>query len=150
MTARHDGAGFLMHRSWCEDAALAHEIALPGGRHAPTTARARLGELLAERLDELALFDVTVLVSELVTNAVRHANAGEQDTIVVHVALAADVLRIEVCDRGPGFTPPAVPGARPDGGGNGLVLLSRMSTSWGVATGDGTCVWFERELARAG
>jgi hypothetical protein len=65
----------------------------------------------------------------------------------VHVAIAPHVLRVEVCDAGPGFEPPAVPRPRPEGGGNGLVLLARMSSSWGVACDAGTCVWFERTVA---
>jgi anti-sigma regulatory factor (Ser/Thr protein kinase) len=152
MSAQGERAGFLMRASWRDDALLARRIELPGGSQAPGEARQTLTELLATRLDATDLFDVTVLISELVTNAVRHGRADAADaTIVAHVAIAPDVLRIEVCDRGPGFTPPAAPAQRPEGGGNGLVLLASLSTSWGVAPADGgTCVWFERELARAG
>ena len=149
MTAQPDAAGFLMRESWRADVVLARKIELPGGRYAPGTARTTLGEMLAERLDETDLFDASVLVSELVTNAVRHGRADEDETIVVHVAIAPDVLRVEVCDHGPGFEPPAVPRPRRHGGGNGLVLLARMSSTWGVAGDDGTCVWFERALAPA-
>jgi anti-sigma regulatory factor (Ser/Thr protein kinase) len=152
MSAREDQSGFLMRASWREDALLAHRIELAGGSQAPGEARRTLKELLAARLDATDLFDVTVLISELVTNAVRHGLADAEDaTIVAHVAIASDVLRIEVCDRGPGFTPPAAPVPRPEGGGNGLVLLASLSTAWGVARAEGgTCVWFERELARDG
>jgi anti-sigma regulatory factor (Ser/Thr protein kinase) len=151
VSTREDRTGFLMRASWRDDAVLAQRIELSGGSKAPGEARQTLTELLAARLDATDLFDVTVLISELVTNAVRHGQAGEDATIVAHVAIAPDVLRIEICDRGPGFTPPAAPTPRPEGGGNGLVLLASLSTSWGVAPADGgTCVWFERELARAG
>jgi anti-sigma regulatory factor (Ser/Thr protein kinase) len=138
-----------MRQSWRADVVLAHTLELSGGRFAPSRARARFEELLAERLGEDDLFDVCVLVSELVTNAVRHAGADEHETVIVHLAIAPDVLRVEVCDQGPGFEPPAVPRRRSSGGGNGLVLLARMSSDWGVASGDGTCVWFERLLAEA-
>ena len=90
--------------------------------------------------------DVVVLVSELITNAVRHGGADERQTIVVHVAIAPHVLRVEVCDQGQGFVTPAVPRPHPEGGGNGLVLLARLSSTWGVASDDRTCVWFERAL----
>jgi len=114
-----------MRATWRDDALLAQRIELPGGSQAPGEARQTLTALLATRLDASDLFEVTVLISD-------------------------DVLRIEVCDRGPGFIPPAAPAPRPEGGGNGLVLLASLSTSWGVAPADGgTCVWFERELARA-
>ncbi|MEA2128765.1 MAG: serine/threonine-protein kinase RsbW [Solirubrobacteraceae bacterium] len=140
-------AGFLMAASWRADVVLAHTFELQGGRHAPAAVRSRVGSLLAEHLDGDDLLDVIVLVSELITNAVRHGRADEDRTIVVHVAIAPHVLRVEVCDGGPGFVPPAVPRPRPEGGGNGLVLLARMSSGWGVACDDGTCVWFERALA---
>jgi anti-sigma regulatory factor (Ser/Thr protein kinase) len=147
MSPRPDPVGYLMRDSWRTDAVLAHKVELAGGNDAPAAARAVLERLLAGRLGALDLFDTLVLVSELVTNAVRHGRCGSDETVILHVALAPGVLRVEVCDQGPGFTPPAVVGARPEGGGNGLVLLDRMSTAWGVAGDDGTCVWFERELA---
>jgi anti-sigma regulatory factor (Ser/Thr protein kinase) len=140
-------AGFLMRASWRTDVVLAHTLELQGGHHAPHVVRSRVGTLLAEHLDGDDFLDVIVLVSELITNAVRHGRADAHATIVVHVAIAPDVLRVEVCDEGPGFVPPAVPRARPEGGGNGLVLLARMSSSWGVACDDGACVWFERALS---
>jgi hypothetical protein len=61
--------------------------------------------------------------------------------------MSRDCLRIEVCDQGPGFTRPDAPRTRADGGGNGLMLLDRLSSAWGVSGDDGTCVWFERALA---
>jgi len=147
MSALPDPAGFLMRDSWRADAVLTHKVELRGGPDAPAQARASLARILGGRLGGLDLFDVTVLVSEVVTNAVRHGNAGHDETVIVHVALAPGVLRVEVCDQGPGFERPDVIGARPEGGGNGFVLLERMSSAWGVAGDDGTCVWFERELA---
>lgn len=141
--------GFLMRESWRADIVLGRRFELTGGPDAPAAARVSFTAVLAARLGEDDLRDCCVLVSELVSNAVRHAAADESQTIVVHVAIAPSVLRVEVCDQGPGFDPPAVPRNRPEGGGNGLVLLARMSSSWGVAGDDGTCVWFERTLAPA-
>jgi hypothetical protein len=141
--------GFLMHDAWRADAVLARRLELGCGRHAPARARAWVAALLTGHLAAEALDDVEVLVSELVTNAVRHGCADPTDTIVVHLALAPDVVRIEVCDHGPGFEPPAVPRPHATGGGNGLVMLAKLSSSWGVAGDDGTCVWFERTLPPA-
>jgi len=147
MMSRTGPAGFLMRDSWrASELVLTHRLELAGGQFAPAAARATMTELLACRLGEDDLFDVSVLVSELVTNAVRHASADERQTIVVYVALTRQTLRMEVCDQGPGFEPPDMPRSRPEGGGNGLVLLARMSSDWGVAAVDGTCVWFERVL----
>jgi len=141
--------GFLMRDSWRPDVVLACKLEIDGGRDAPGHARAAVNELLGERLDREWLFGVGVLVSEVVTNAVRHGGADRNRTVVVHVALAYEVLRVEVCDQGLGFTPPRNPRPRSQGGGIGLVLLDRMSSRWGVALDDGTCVWFERDLAPA-
>ena len=121
------------------------DVELPSTTSAPAQARGAL-DRMAGSIAPHRMRDVRLLVSELVTNAVRHGGADEAQTIIVHVAIAPDVLRVEVCDQGPGFTPPDDPLPRPEGGGNGLVLLSRMSSSWGVAGDEGTCVWFERML----
>ena len=147
MSGQPQPAGFLMRESWRGDAVFAQKFELRGVRFAPGAVRARCGELLGARLDGDDLLEVIVLISELITNAVRHGGADEAETIVVHVAIAPHVLRVEVCDRGPGVEPPAVPRRRPRGGGNGLVLLARMSSRWGVDCDDGTCVWFERALS---
>jgi len=90
--------------------------------------------------------DLELLISELVTNCVRHAGLAEgTDQIKVHAAVAPERLRIEVCDTGEGFTPGAarVRSYEAGDGGLGLVLLDRLSAVWGVATGDGVCVWAE-------
>ena len=149
MSGPREPAGFLMFDSWAPDAVLSHKLELSGGWHAAREARRRLTALLAGRVSPDDLSDVVVLTSELVTNAVRHGGAGPGDEIVVHLAIAANVLRVEVCDFGPGFVPPAVLRPRARGGGNGLVLVERLSSCWGVSGDDGTCVWFERLLEPA-
>jgi anti-sigma regulatory factor (Ser/Thr protein kinase) len=141
-------AGFLMRGSWRADVVLAYKVELQGGVDAPAMARGHVRLQLTGRVGDEDLDDVLVLASELVTNAVRHGDAGEDETIVVHLAIATDLLRVEVCDHGPGFVAPAVLRPRSQGGGNGLILVARLSSSWGVSGDDGTCVWFERRLAR--
>jgi anti-sigma regulatory factor (Ser/Thr protein kinase) len=136
-----------MRGSWRADAVLAHRLELPGGAVTAATARRWVAAQLAQHVSPADLLDIEVLVSELVTNAVRHGHAGEDESIVVHLAIGAGVLRVEVCDQGPGFTPPAALRPRPEGGGHGLLLVERLSSAWGVASDDGTCVWFERVLA---
>lgn len=91
------------------------------------------------------LDDAVLLTSELVTNAVRHADVAAEDAIEVTVALDTRVLRIAVRDRGPGFDPEAV---RPRSeGGWGLDLMRRLSSRWSVDRADHvTEVWFEIDL----
>jgi signal transduction histidine kinase len=99
---------------------------LPGGTPAPSDARHRVLEALGEVLRPEERSNVALLVSELVTNAVRHGGmVNQSDVIKVHAAVAPERTRIEVCDSGPGFSPgrPQVRSFEAGGGGLGLVLL---------------------------
>ena len=89
--------------------------------------------------------DLRLLVTELVTNGVRHSS--ERGPVTVAVELGETTVRVEVSDCGRGFSPPSAPMPRDDGsGGWGLQLVDRVASGWGVKVQDGTCVWFE--LAR--
>jgi anti-anti-sigma factor len=93
--------------------------------------------------------DVRLLVSELVTNAVRHANLATGDVIRLVVDLADHALRVEVHDPGGGFEPkvPEPDPSRPSGWG--LYLVSELSDRWGVDSSDETLVWFELDRPAA-
>lgn len=85
--------------------------------------------------------DVTVLlVSELVTNAMRHGG----DPIRLIADTTASGLRVEVYD-GNGDVFPAIRDVRLDApGGRGLRLVDALADRWGaVAAAAGKCVWFE-------
>jgi anti-sigma regulatory factor (Ser/Thr protein kinase) len=89
--------------------------------------------------------DLRLLVTEVVTNGVRHGS--ERGPVTVDVVLGDQKVRVEVSDQGRGFTPPEAPMPRTDGtGGWGLQLVDRVASSWGVKVDGATCVWFE--LAR--
>jgi anti-sigma regulatory factor (Ser/Thr protein kinase) len=120
----------------------------PGGPEAAGIARHRVLDELGELLDDEERDSLAVPISELVTNSVRHAGMTRaSDVITVHAALSQDLIRIEVCDTGPGFTPdaPRVRNFADGSGGLGLVLLDRLARSWGVAKADDFCVWAEFE-----
>ncbi|MEU6081505.1 ATP-binding protein [Streptomyces sp. NPDC047108] len=91
-----------------------------------------------------AVSDVTVLlVSELVTNALRHATGP----IGVRIQrIRNDALLVEVSDPMPDL--PRERDARPDDeGGRGLQLVSRTSRRWGTRRESaGKTVWFELGL----
>jgi two-component sensor histidine kinase len=82
--------------------------------------------------------DVKLIVSELVTNSVEHADLGESDHIEVWATVdPRGALHVEVRDPGPG--PPA--DAR---SGMGWRILERVADRWGVEHRDGQArVWFE-------
>lgn len=58
--------------------------------------------------------DVRLLVSELLTNPVRHAGLGASDRIRFVVAASTRVVRVEVSHPGPDFEAPSLPIPRPD------------------------------------
>jgi len=86
-----------------------------------------------------------VLVSELVANAIRHADLTEQDPVSVHITADRDRVRVAVRDQGPGFAATSVGGGDPlEPGGQGLVIVDALAESWGVETDSSGCtVWCE-------
>ena len=88
--------------------------------------------------------DILLLVSELVTNAVRHAGVGPDRSLHVQLRRGPRGVRVEVAHPGNGFQHKPVPPSLDAGGGWGLVLVDRIADRWGITgSTDGTCVWFE-------
>ena len=114
-------------------------LRLCGGHTAPARARTALGSLdsnLAELRDEVHL-----LVSELVSNSVIHADAEQ-----VELRATADPggVHVEVSDLGPGFDPEKRPEPSLTGeGGYGLLLVDKVANRWGVERKHRARVWFE-------
>jgi anti-sigma regulatory factor (Ser/Thr protein kinase) len=121
------------------------EVTLAGGRDAPRRARVALlglnGSLAALRQP------VSLLVSELVTNAVRHGGAGLDRTLCLKLDSTPKCVRVEVMDDGPGFQPPAAGAETPLSEGFGLSLVDQIADRWGVELSDGATVWFEIDRA---
>jgi two-component sensor histidine kinase len=91
--------------------------------------------------------DILLLVTELVTNAVRHAGVGPDRSLRVELRRAARWVRVEVAHPGNGFQHKPEPPSLDAGGGWGLVLLDRIADRWGITSwAGGTCVWFELRL----
>jgi two-component sensor histidine kinase len=87
---------------------------------------------------------VTLLVTELISNAIKHAGLGPDDRIVVLASLQPDFVRVEVHDGGPGFDPEVRHATK----GHGLRLVDTLASRWGVEHGTGTRVWFEVDRRR--
>jgi serine/threonine-protein kinase RsbW len=124
------------------------ERELPVAPEAAAEARHALADI-ADSLPDGRGRDVRLLVSELVTNAVRHANLDAGDVILLVVELADRTLRVEVHDPGGGFVPraPAPDPARPSGWG--LYLVAELADRWGVDSDERTLVWFELDRPAA-
>jgi integral membrane sensor domain MASE1/anti-sigma regulatory factor (Ser/Thr protein kinase) len=117
-------------------------VRLAGEADAVPAARRAVQELEAE-LDPELLTNVSLLVSELVTNSIRHAETTTPASIELQARVLADRVRVEVRDRGPGFEPKPQAPHRRSRSGWGLYLVDQVADRWGVTRGDGTGAWFE-------
>ena len=110
------------------------------------SARRALRELRGE-ISPQTYETLSLLVSEAVTNAIRHALCGPGTHVRLEVVASPAIVRAEICDRGLGFDPSGVPAPDADRvGGWGLYLLDELSDLWGVVQDENsgwTRVWFE-------
>lgn len=124
---------------------MSFELELPRELDSAAAAR-RAVDGLADRLGEDQLGDVRLLVSELVTNSLRHAELGADDLIVLGVHVDDRRVRVEVTDPGRGFEV-VEPAADPEVlEGWGLYFVATLADRWGVDqdhADDATRVWFE-------
>ncbi len=105
--------------------------------NAPGVARRHLQSIrsaLEPRFD-----DVLLLVSELVTNSVRHSGCADVD---LSVTTGSRQIRVEVADCGPGFI-----SVTDNGDGLGLQIVDRLADEWGFSTKPKFTVW--ARLAKA-
>jgi anti-sigma regulatory factor (Ser/Thr protein kinase) len=126
-------------------------VRLHGGTGAPLRARRSLLPQLEGQLTKTAVADVALILSELVTNSVMHANVGPGQTLTVECAPLADRLRITVTDPGARLKPHL---RRPDherSGGYGLAIVASLALAWGVVrhSAGTTSVWCELPLDNA-
>lgn len=117
------------------------ELRLRADPQSPAEARKTL-EALRVSLDDDVVDDAALLVSEIVSNSVRHAGLCATDAIEVRIRGSRSMLHVDVIDPGPGFELERTPSRSRDGGW-GLWLLDRLATRWGVERGDTTRVWFD-------
>jgi anti-sigma regulatory factor (Ser/Thr protein kinase) len=116
------------------------DLRLNGGPEAPSKARRALGKLRGD-LDPPLMETMRLLVTELVTNSVKHASA---EAVSLRVLVGRQAVLVEVTDHGPGFE--HRPRKRNDArdSGWGLFLVERLAHRWGVGNdGPATRVWFE-------
>jgi anti-sigma regulatory factor (Ser/Thr protein kinase) len=127
---------------------MRYEVLLAPDAESPAEARRAVGEV-SDQLSPRRLEDAQLLVSELVTNSIRHADLQIDDVITLVVVSGSGALRIEVCDSGSGFEPVErdPQPARPSGWG--LYLVRELSDRWGVERNAETRVWFELDREAA-
>ncbi|MER5809611.1 ATP-binding protein [Streptomyces sp. NPDC002033] len=120
---------------------------VPPGPRAPGRARALLrGQCAAWCVGVEAADTAELLLSELVTNAVRHSGAPPGREIGVRVARYAGVLRVEVADAGDLVELAPGDAGEWDERGRGLRIVAALADRWGQCPrrhGIGKAVWAE-------
>ncbi|MDT0266025.1 ATP-binding protein [Streptomyces sp. DSM 44915] len=90
-----------------------------------------------------------LVISELVTNALRHT---ESDTVGCEVRLLGSLLRVAVASEGSGPRGAPRTAGTEDEGGRGLLLVCSLAQVWGVRphdAGAGHVVWADLPLDTA-
>jgi anti-sigma regulatory factor (Ser/Thr protein kinase) len=118
------------------------ELTLPAEPRSGAEARAKVCDALEPHLADGASETLKLLVSELMTNAIKHGDGTQP--VELHAHWNAEV-RIEISDHGDGFAPAPRVGAVDEPGGFGLYLVGQLADRWGVETNQGTTVWFVLE-----
>ena len=110
---------------------------------------------LAPHLDARVLEDAELLVSELVTNSLRHGDLSATQDIEICLRASPQTVMVEVADRGRGFgghrpkpekAPIDADGRREvqkDGPNWGLFLVDQIAWRWGISEQGDVRVWFE-------
>jgi transcriptional regulator with XRE-family HTH domain/anti-sigma regulatory factor (Ser/Thr protein kinase) len=120
---------------------------LPVDASAARRARQALS-VVAEDIPEAILQSACLLVSELVTNSVRHGPSTAEATIGLFVTTDRDSLRVEVAD---GSAKAARPRTPTETGGYGLTLVAELADRWGAGRERARNVtWFELDLPLPG
>src|SRR5215216_6419033 len=89
-------------------------------------------DALAACVEPADLEDVRLMISELVTNSIRHAELGADDLIRVKIKVSNHHLYAEVQDTGSGFETPVTAPTLNTSSGWGLYIVERLADIWGV------------------
>jgi anti-sigma regulatory factor (Ser/Thr protein kinase) len=128
-----------------------NSILIAGGKGAPARARRHLLAQLDAGVCSSRAADAALLVSELVTNSVVHAQVGPDRAILLELTTLPHHVRIAVIDPG-SHQEPRILASDPDApGGCGLRLVHHLSSAWGVVSNAAgtTRVWCDLPLDRS-
>jgi anti-sigma B factor antagonist len=103
-----------------------------------------VSDLIEAGVCAAAVTDAALVISELLSNALRHADPLPESALRVGWDLDGDSVRVSVSDGG-GSTRPELGEPTPTTtGGRGLRIVAQLSRRWGtLCDGEGTTVWAE-------
>jgi anti-sigma regulatory factor (Ser/Thr protein kinase) len=110
---------------------------------AAARARGAVVNALSGDVDDGVIADAELLVSELVTNSVRHGGLAAKQFVRVGAVVNDGVLRLEVDNPGVIGTVALREADLQRGGGFGLHLVDTLAHAWGIARDGHTRVWVE-------
>jgi serine/threonine-protein kinase RsbW len=104
--------------------------------------RSVVTELRRLEVDETVVDETEIVLSELVSNAVRHAKPLPDGTIRVNWTVRGGVVEVEVTDGGGPTTPRPAPRSLWSPNGRGLRIVRSLAHEWGVFEDrSGRTVW---------
>lgn len=155
LRALADGLATLVEARGSQDIAAAPSVGVDslelrlwfaGVKRAPSSARSALS-VLEPYLEDDRLQSLRLVITELITNSIRHSAMDAREVVSLDIRLRDGILRCTVSDPGRGFERPEVIRPHDDRpGGFGLVILESVSDAWGVERDELFRVWFELTL----
>ena len=140
---------------WLYSSSMAAAVELGGERqirtlpaHPGTVSEARrwVGSVARAHVDDDQAEKLRLVISEIVTNALRHG--AESESIDLAVTPKPEFLCVQVTDDGPGLAPRPRALKPDDDGGYGLFFVEQLTRRWGVTRENRrTRVWFELDYA---
>lgn len=127
-------------------------LVLPYTASSVGVARRRLvSDLTAAGVRDGAAHDAALVLSELISNALRHATPLPEGTLKVTWNLHWDNVEVAVSDGGGESAPRVRQPSHSSPGGRGLGIVARLSLRWGTyAAGDGAAQTGERDTVVRG
>ena len=100
-------------------------------------------------VDRATIATLRLLVSELVTNSVRHGRPSSAGEIELSVRASPRTVRVEIADAGHGFAVRPRVAGQDQGSGWGLHLVDILSDRWGIERDGPMRIWFEIDCPAA-
>jgi anti-sigma regulatory factor (Ser/Thr protein kinase) len=119
-------------------------VSLPSDNRAARAARQTL-RLLDGYIPEATIEDVNLLVTELVSNSVKHASLNRDQEIEIDANPTERGIRVEVTNPGAAQLANPLPEKAQESGW-GLMLVTKIASRWGIVTNGRTLIWFEIDL----